>query len=736
MIRILHCWLGIVLAALLFVTALSGAALSLSPALETVQSPQADAGLTVAELATRVQMTHPGLEQIKRSPSGQISAWWFNNNQPGSALIDPATGGDLAAADPAPLWRWLTTLHRSLFLGDGGRLTTAAGALAMLVLSISGVLLIVRRTGGWRRWFTQLRGPLAGRLHSEIARVAVLGLVLSSVTALWMSAETFEIVAVEEAGLDMPAVVSGLTGLMPANMDILRSMPVSELRELSFPASGDPQDIFTIRTHQGMGYVDQGTGAMLMWQDLSLRQHISETVYLLHTGQGAAVLGLILGLAALCVPAMIVTGSLTWLAGQRRRPRLKGNAPAAKADTVVLVGSESGSTWGFAATLAKALREVGHSVHVGPMSGFAPMRYGKAQRFLILAATYGDGDTPASAKGFLNQIQSMQEPPVAPLAVLGFGDRSFPSFCAFAVAVEDAARAKGWPLLLPFEAIDRQSSQDFTRWGRALGHTLGIELELVHQPVLPATKVLTLLGRRDYGAAVQVPMAILRFALPKASFWQRLTRQGFARFEAGDLLGILPEGSVVPRLYSLASSTSDGFIEIVVRKHVGGLSSGQLTALEPGQTVRGYFRSNPGFHVNRGRNPLILIGAGTGLGPLAGFIRNNKQQRPIHLFFGLRNPDSDFLYRDELSNWQADERLTQLFIAASRGGHQQQYVQDVLRQEGAQVLEAIRQGGRIMVCGGRDMAHGVTEALTDILQPAGLTLAMLKAEKRYVEDIY
>ena len=48
--------------------------------------------------------------------------------------------------------------------------------------------------GGWRRWFARLRGPLAGRLHTEIARVAVLGLLLSSVTALWMSAETFEIV--------------------------------------------------------------------------------------------------------------------------------------------------------------------------------------------------------------------------------------------------------------------------------------------------------------------------------------------------------------------------------------------------------------------------------------------------------------------------------------------------------------------------------------------------------------
>lgn len=736
MMRILHRWPGLVLAALLFVTALSGAALSIFPTLEAVQTPQAGATLMVAELAARVQASHPGLEQIKRAPSGQISAWWFDGSQPGSAVIDPATGHDVASADPDPVRRWLTTLHRSLFLGDGGRLTATAGALAMLVLALSGAVLVARRTGGWQRWFARLRGPLAGRLHTEIARVAVLGLLLSSVTALWMSAETFEIVTVEAASLEPPAQVSGRGGLALDKMVALNATPVAELRELSFPAPGDPQDLFTLRTDRGMGYVDPGTGTLLAWQDLSFGQHLSETIYMLHTGQGAAVLGLILGLMALGVPVLAVTGVLTWLAGRRARPQLKDNAPAAQAETVVLVGSEGGSTWGFAATLASALRDAGQSVHVAPMTGFAPARYRQAQRFLILAATYGEGDAPASAKSFLDQLQSLREPPAAPMAVLGFGDCSFPAFCAFAAAVESAARAKGWSALLPFETIDRQSSQDFARWGRTLGRVLGIELELSHQPVLPATQTLTLLDRRDYGAAVQVPMAILRFALPTASVWQRLTGQGFVRFQPGDLLGILPEGSAVPRLYSLASGSKDGFIEIVVRQHPIGLSSGQLTRLQPGQTVRGFLRRHPGFHVARDRAPLILIGAGTGVGPLAGFIRRNEPHRPIHLFFGLRNPDSDFLYREELSSWQAEGKLVQLSLAVSRGDGPPRHVQDALRQEAPQVAEAIRQGAKVMVCGGREMARGVSEALTDILQPTGLTPAMLKAGDRYVEDVY
>lgn len=48
----------------------------------------------------------------------------------------------------------------------------------------------------------------------------------------------------------------------------------------------------------------------------------------------------------------------------------------------------------------------------------------------------------------------------------------------------------------------------------------------------------------------------------------------------------------------------------------------------------------------------------------------------------------------------------------------------------------VRDGARVMVCGGREMAAGVAGALAEILSPVGLTPAALKAEGRYVEDVY
>ena len=96
--------------------------------------------------------------------------------------------------------------------------------------------------------FARLRGPLAGRLHVEIARIAVVGLVLSSTTALWMTASTFDLPLDGGAIAAAPTEVSGETGFALDRMPTLQQTPVAELRELSFPYPGDATDVFTLKT--------------------------------------------------------------------------------------------------------------------------------------------------------------------------------------------------------------------------------------------------------------------------------------------------------------------------------------------------------------------------------------------------------------------------------------------------------------------------------------------------------
>ncbi len=735
MLRHLHRWPGLLAAVLILALALSGAALSLFPAIERLSRVDEVGRQTVGHLAALVLAAHPGVEQIRRSPSGTLTAYWFDAGVAGAAVVDPATGQDVASADQGAVRRWLTDFHRSLMLGDTGRYGSAVGALALLVLALSGAVLVARRQGGWARWFAAIKGPWVGRWHAELARLAVFGLGLSAATALWMTAATFDLLPVDEANPALPAAVSSKTGLSPAAMAGLQNTPVADLRDLTFPYTGDATDVFTLTTGAGAGFVDQGTGEMLAWQASGPWTVLGEWIYLLHTGDGAALWGLILGLAALTVPVLAVTGGLIWWRNRQSRPRLAGMVAASLAETVILVGSEGGSTWGFAAALARALQGQGQGVHLADLSSFAPQTCTQAKRIVVMTATWGDGDAPTSAKGALELLATAAPLPGVPLVVLGFGDRSFPAFCAYAEAVEATAKAAGWVMPMPLDRIDRQSPQAFARWSRAFGDLLGLSIDVIHQPLPPQCTALRLLSRKDYGESVQAPTAILRFALPKAGLWHRLTGRGFGRFKAGDLLGIVPEGSSVARLYSLASSRADGFVEIVVRKHPGGICSGQLLALRPGDTVQGFVRANPGFQPDQSQAPLILIGAGTGIGPLAGFLRANRGHRPMHLWFGARLPQADFLYAQDLAVWKGDGRLKGLKTAFSRTGHRH-YVQDALREDAEAIRRLMAEGARVMVCGGREMAQGVRDAMTEILHPIGLSPAVLKAGGRYAEDTY
>lgn len=724
MLRRIHSLPGVVFAIVLTVIAVSGAVLSINPALDRLANPAVSTDVSVATLAEAVGARHQEIDKIAVRPSGAVTVSYADNGVSGTELVDPATGASLGAPQPlSAMTRWITELHRSLFLGDSGKVGTALAALGMLALSVSGIFLLMRSLGGWRGYFSPVRGDLLTRLHGEISRFAVIGLMLSSLSGLFMSADTFGLIPDPSASAMPPMASSSGGPVAPVgSLSALQSISVADLRELTFPAPGDPTDVYMVTTTAGDTCVDASTGAVLSFMPASGWDRLRETVIMLHTGRGAWALGLLLGAASGSVPLLGVTGVLMWWRRRSSRPAIAGNVAVRMADTVILVGSEGNTTWGFAGTLHAALTVSGHRVHVAPMNALSSAHL-SAERLLILTATYGDGAAPASANKFLARLAGLKGS--VPVAVLGFGDRSFPQFCRFAQDVSDAVAAKGWPALMATKRIDRQSAQEFAAWGRELGTVLGHELELSHRARLPKTAPLELLSSELYGEAVGAPVAILRFATDRKS----------PQFEAGDILGVLPPGETMPRFYSLASSARDGFLEICVRLRQGGVCSSYLHTIEPGEHIAAFVRTNARFRPIGGRAPLILIGAGAGIGPLTGFVRANDDHRPVHLYWGGRSPSSDFLYEHELAEHLAEKRLTSLTTAFSRGPDGG-YIQDRLAADAPKLRELIRHGAQVLVCGGRDMADAVTSALTGVVRPLGMDLATLKSDGRYVEDVY
>lgn len=730
MLRRLHSIPGLVAALVVSFMAITGAVLSLQPLVERVSVPSGG-GMSVATLTDKVLSQMPQTESIVRSASGAITAYVGR----AATGIDPVTGASLGVVDHSAIFTFFTELHRSMFLGDGGRIAAGIAAAAMVVLATTGIALLINRMGGWRQLFATARGTLSQRLHVEVARLVVIGLMLSALTGLYMTLVTFGLVADGGQGFGLPAYGSGAVPAPVASLAALQDVLVADLRTLVLPAAGDAQDVFTLTTNAGTGYVDQASGELLDFTPNSPMQTLYEAIYTLHTGQGHWWLGVLLGLASLGVPLLMITGTVIWLRRRASMPRIPGDAGWRKADTVILIGSESNTTWSFAGTLHAALMANGHAVHVAPMNSLRAA-YPVATRFLVLTATYGNGTAPSSASRFMERLAGFDGTGTT-YAVLGFGDRKFRHFCAYAETVEAALADHGLVALTPYAGIDRQSAQAFAQWGRALGTALGEPLDLLHQPTRPQTRSYRLIERQDYGIEVQAPTVLLRFALPEAENWQDSLKQrlGLGGFVAGDLAGIIPPADPIPRYYSIAASSADGVLEICVRKQQGGVCSDYLFDLRPGDSVDAFVRPNPDFRPDNGRRPLILIGAGAGVAPLVGFVRANFKRRPVYLFSGGRDPASDFFYRDELAEQLAAGRLTRLLAVFSRviGG---QYVQHRLLDEADQLRDLVQQGARFMVCGSTAMGDGVRATLDTVLAPLDLSVERLQSAGRYAEDVY
>lgn len=728
-----HRWLGLAAGSLALMLGATGVLLSIDPVVQARHASSTPADLSVATLAERVQRAMPGVEEIRRLPSGAFVAYGFDGEQAQASYVGPQDGRALANYRPSQLPRWVKNLHRSLLLGDVGRWGAAAIALAMALISCSGLVLLLRRMGGWRHLAGPVRGSLAQRLHVLVGRIVLVVLCLTSITALYMSSTTLGLLDLDAGPEpDVVSTIGNQGGLPAAQVPMLQSLGARDLRKLNFPSATDPEDVWKVATRQGQGWIDRYSGQTLAWQDSTAAQRMYDWAVVLHTGESAWPWAVLLGLAGASIVLLWWSGLFVWWRARRQAVRITGNSPPAQADALVFVASEDGSTWGFAQALHDALVRCGHRVHT---SGLEKFQTTPSTRYVfVLAATYGEGQAPTHARQALERIGRL---PVgtAPVAVLGFGDRQFPAFCAFAKALDQSFRARGWRALLPLECIHQQSSQQFAAWGEALALALGEPLALNHAPRVPPSTTLTLVSRQDYPGRTDQPTAILRFQWPRRGWRDRLRGRGLAHFAAGDLVGIVPPGVGVPRYYSLASGSEDGFLEICVRLFPDGLCSTHLHGLKPGDAVQAFIRRNPGFALQGRRQPVVLIGAGTGVAPLAGFIRRNDRRTPMHLYYGGRDPAHDFYFEPEIRGWLREQRLASLQTEFSRiaGGG---YVQDALRRDASRLRDLLRRGAIVRVCGSRPMGRDVAQTLDGILGTLRLSVQQLKAKGRYAEDLF
>lgn len=722
--RSLHSLIGLVAALLVIALAITGAILATKPIYDRVQAVPIAEGLSAADALRLIAEGQPRVapERLKRSVTGQWKLAFTRGGRRAERVIDLESGRFARETKEPETYAFMRRLHRSFALGDGGRIIPAIGGLAMLILCVSGVALLLRRVGGLRALFGPMKGQGVDGLHSVVGRLALVPLLIMATTAVWMSGVTFNIIP---AGDGLPPAYpesrEKLAPVDPWDLHGLQAVPLADVQEIIYPIPEDWFDVWAVRTDRGHVFFDQFTGDLLSEDRLSLSERAYDLIYFLHTAEGSVIWAAILGLSALTIPLFAVTGALIWWRRSRKSGgRIRGNASTGQAEVVILVGSETGTTWAFGRALHAAFVRAGRPARLAPMNNLRP-DYPRADLLICLAATYGDGEPPESARRFLERLERLECRPRH--ITLAFGDKSFPDFCAFAHRVEAALCKNLGPPLLPLCEIDKQSAQTFETWCRNLSAALDMPLDVDYAPRKPRTRRLTLGKKAEFGRALGEITTVLRFdgRIP--------------RHRPGDLVAIYPPEGGAARLYSLGSdSRRDGFLEICVRRQEGGLVSPWLCGLAEGDGIEVTILANERFHMPPD-GPVVMIGAGTGIAPFTGMIRQNAPTRAVDLFWGGRDPANDALYGEEISDW-ADEGRLHLFEAAWSRLDPKAYVQDRIRHRRAHLTERLAAGATIMVCGGAAMARAVRDEFDILAAELGTSVPELKRQNRYREDVY
>jgi sulfite reductase (NADPH) flavoprotein alpha-component len=219
---------------------------------------------------------------------------------------------------------------------------------------------------------------------------------------------------------------------------------------------------------------------------------------------------------------------------------------------------------------------------------------------------------------------------------------------------------------------------------------------------------------------------------------------------------------IAPRLYSIASSPNahPGEVHLtvaVVKYHTHGREKfGMATGyLAHGQELHKaelpvYIQPTKHFHMPAPDASIIMVGPGTGIAPFRAFLEEREvtgAKGRNWLFFGDQKKAHDFLYEKQFAEMQAKGLLTRFDLAFSRDQAEKIYVQDRMRENGAELWKWLQEGAYFYVCGdAKRMAKDVHQTLIAIAQEHGgmtpeaakeyIEVQFAKTEKRYLKDVY
>ncbi|MEM1295140.1 MAG: sulfite reductase subunit alpha [Verrucomicrobiota bacterium] len=230
------------------------------------------------------------------------------------------------------------------------------------------------------------------------------------------------------------------------------------------------------------------------------------------------------------------------------------------------------------------------------------------------------------------------------------------------------------------------------------------------------------------------------------------------KMTGAELTGLL--GKLQPRLYSIASSLkvhpdevhltiARVAYETLGRKRKGVCSTYLSDRAPDGTQMPVFVHAAKGFKPPEDDSaPMIMVGPGTGIAPFRAFLEERvatDAPGKNWLIFGNPHSKTDYLYGEQFEGYKASGKITRLDLAWSRDQEHKIYVQDKIKEAGAELWKWLEEGAYFYVCGDAIyMAKDVDDALHQAIaefggmsaEAAAEYVEQMKKDKRYQRDVY
>lgn len=535
---------------------------------------------------------------------------------------------------------------------------------------------------------------------------------------------------------------------------------------------------------------------MELYEDKKLNQKIMSSMLPVHRGSFfGPVYQFVAMLASLAMPLFFVTGWMLYLKRRKQkkltqaaRQSLAGHYIDQNAKPwLITYATQTGVAEQLAWSTATSLQEAHQPVQVKSVQQLTEVDLQQHEQILFVISTYGTGEAPDLASNFAKKLlKTNLRLQHVKYAVLALGSKEYPdTYCSFGHTVDEWLKNNGAKALFDIIEVDNANPADIQNWNQALvkatkldlhavniekvfdnwtlqqrdllnPNSLGqpaynIELTASHEAVWQAGDIAEIQPGNSperinkflqhHHILKNAVVDSLQVSIEKALWNKDLTGEIEPFANLDHLLEQLP--TLPTREYSIASIPSQQVLRLVVRQQYDesgdlGLGSGWLTQhTEINQNVALRIRTNESFHLINDNRPIICIGNGTGIAGLMSLLhtRTRHNYTDNWLIFGERQRAHDFFYASTIEAWQTMGMLKRLDLAFSRDQEQRVYVQDIIRQNAAELVNWIERGAVLYVCGSIDgMASGVDQALIHILGEEQVD--ELRQQGRYRRDVY